>query len=165
MKFIKYLWTVISGEKMPVWLALLLIVSGAVGTYLVAPKLNENFQLEVAKREFLVSSMSDFALATKSFIDGVGKLINERSPSNEQRVGLVSKAAELNFFAVQLTYILPDEKGLLLEFQKNVARVQKSVATRQDSSDNDAIIEDLKKVSIQSLAIYQALARKTGLGD
>ncbi len=164
-RFLPYLWSTICGEKMPVWLALLLIVLGAFGTYAIAPKLNEGFQIQVAKREFMVDSMKDFATTTKSFIDGVGKLVNENQPSDELKISLVSKAAKLNFFAVQLTFIIPEKKNLLLKFQESVEDVQKSVARVTVDTQRDVIITQLKDVSVQSLLIYQALAKKAGLGN
>lgn len=163
-KFFAYLWATICGEKMPVWLALLLIIAGAIGTYKVAPKLNQGFQLQVAKREFMVDSMKDFASTTKSFIDGVSKLVNERNPTEETRVALIAKAAELNFFAVQLSYVIPEQSDLLLKFQENVVNVQETVAQESTNSLNGEIIAQLKVVSVQSLLIYQALAEKAGLG-
>jgi hypothetical protein len=158
-------WNVICGDKVPVWLTIILIACGAAGSYYVAPKLNENFQLQIAKREFLVQSMGDFAVTTKAFIDGVGKLINIPEPSDQQRVELVSKAAELNFFAVQLSYILPDEQAALLRFQDAVERIQKSIGHIEGKQPNEAIITELKEVGVQSLLIYKALAQKAGLSD
>lgn len=150
---------------MPVWLALLLFILGAFGTYSLAPKLNESFQLQVAKREFMVESMKDFATTTKSFINDVGKLVNEKQPSDELRISLVSKSAELNFFAVQLSYVIPEKSDLLLKFQKSVEGVQKSIGDTRVETNRDVVIEQLKAVSIQSLLIYQALAKKAGLGN
>lgn len=160
-----YIWKTLCGEKMPVWLALLLIVAGAMGTYFIAPKLNEGFQLQVAKREFMVESMRDFASATKSFIDGVGQLVNQKTPDEQLKISLVAKAAELNFFAVQLTYVIPEHRNILLEFQKNVGDVQESIALMEPNQTNEQLIDNLKRVGKQSLDIYEALATKAGLGD
>ncbi|MEQ8306082.1 MAG: hypothetical protein RIA09_05940 [Hoeflea sp.] len=164
-RFLGYLRNVVCGEKVPVWLTILLIILGAVGTYFIAPKLNEGFQLQIAKREFLVASMQDFAGTTKSFIDDVARLVNTDEPDAQQRVELVAKAAELNFFAVQLSYIIPDERERLLRFQENVERVQKSIAQSDGVDDNEAIIAELKEVGAQALHIYEALAKEAGFGE
>lgn len=164
MSSLRSFWAVICGNKIPVWMTLLLIILGAFGSYLVAPKLNEEFQLQVAKREFLVGSMKDFTVATTSFIDGVSKLVNEKSPSDELKISLISKAVELNFFAVQLSYVIPEQQEMLLRFQEDVEQVQNSVALSKGGIQKDELVAQLKGVSVQSLLIYQALAQKAGLG-
>lgn len=161
----KYLWQLIVDDKIPVWLTLLLMILGALGAYWLAPVVNEKFELQVAKREFLVSSMKDFAKDSKSFIDAVGNFVNDPSPDKASRISLVSKAAELNFFAVQLTYVIPEDKLLLLDFQNSINKVQRTVGIKFDDTNQSVILGDLKIMSQNSLLIYKSLAEKAGLGE
>lgn len=160
--FFSYIGRILVRENIPVWLSLLLMIFGALSAYVIAPVINEKFQIQIAKREFLVSSMVNFADDTKSFIDGVGVFINEDSPTKEARILLLSKAANLNFSAVQLAFVIPEEKKLLLGFQTSLNEIQGIIAVSENRTDKEDIVKSLKILSEQSLNIYKTLAETAG---
>lgn len=149
-------------DRVPIWLMLVLTIGGAFGAYWVAPQVNETFQIQAAKREFLVRSMTDFSSSTNEFLDKLSKFVNESDPSKEQRVELLSEATALNFYAVQIAYVLPNESELLADFQTEVVDAQSIIASDTNNVDKAELIKSAQNIGRYSLQIYSKLSKKIG---
>jgi len=157
--------SVLVSDTIPVWLSLVLMLCGAVATYYIAPLINEQFEMQTARREFLVKNLEEFSGNAKTLIDVVSKAVNEKSQFKFD--SLVADAnpsiSKLQFSATQLMYIVPDNHENILEFQKTLDALQDKLVRHQAGSDSAPIMADAKNLMKQSLLIYDALLKKTGL--
>ncbi|MBX4858497.1 hypothetical protein HJA86_00620 [Rhizobium bangladeshense] len=154
-------------DSIPVWLSLILMVLGAGATYWLAPKINAQFEIQAARREFLVKNLESFSNDTKNLIDLIAKGVNE---GNQFKYSvLVSdinpSIAKLQFSATQLLYIVPDHSAEVVSFQKTLDQLQDSLLSFRAGNDPTAILETSKKLLKQSLLIYEAMLAKAGFGE
>jgi hypothetical protein len=162
-----YLRDTLARESIPVWLSLLLVVAGALGAYWIAPLINEKFEIQAARREFLVKNLEGFSADTKGLVDIIYKSINEKDPAKyKSAIGdagpLISK---LQFSATQLLYIVPDEFEAIVKFQKSLDSLQDVLIAHKAGNDSVEILSRAKLLMQQSLSIYEALLSRAGLGD
>lgn len=158
---------VLVADAIPVWLSLILMLLGAAATYYIAPLINEQFEIQAARREFLIKNLDDFSTNTKSLLDVVSKGINEASQTKYDT--LVSDAnpsiAKLQFSATQLVYIVPQESKLIVEFQRTLVTMQDTLLAHKVGTGSSEILQQSKTLMKQSLLIYDALLRKAGFAS
>ncbi len=161
-----YFWSVLIKDSIPVWLSLCLMVVGAFATYYIAPLINQQFQIQEARREFLVKNLGEFSSDTKSLIDVVYKAINETDQQkfDTQISGISPTVSKLQFSATQLLYVVPDDAQAITLFQKNLDEMQDSLISHKVGSDPSLVLAQAKILMRQSLNIYEILLAKAGLG-
>lgn len=153
-------------DTIPVWLSLILMILGAAATYWLAPKINAEFELQSARREFLVKNLENFSNDTKGLIDVISKSVNE---SDQLKYNLViteinPSIAKLQFAATQLLYIVPENSSEIVSFQKTLDGLQDRLLEFKIGENANEILSDSKSLMKQSLQIYEALLAKAGLG-
>lgn len=154
-------------DSIPVWLSLILMILGAGATYWLAPKINAQFEIQAARREFLVKNLENFSDDTKNLIDAISKGVNETSQFkyNSLLSEINPKIAKLQFSGTQLLYIVPEYSSEILTYQKTLDQLQDIIISFQVGNDTTKILENSKSLMKQSLQIYEALLSKAGLGD
>lgn len=159
-----HIFEVLVSDSIPVWLSLVLMLLGAVATYYIAPLINEQFEIQAARREFLVKNLEDFSSNTKDLIDVISKSVNENSQFKYD--DLVSDAnpsiAKLQFSATQLVYIVPENHKQIIEFQKTLDTLQNALLSHKAGTSSEGVLETSKQLMRQSLVIYDALLKKAG---
>ncbi|TXN07508.1 hypothetical protein FV222_02265 [Methylobacterium sp. WL103] len=165
-RFFRAAWKLLVGENIPVWLSLILMALGAYATYQLAPSINEKFQIQAAKREFLVDNMKSFADSTKDLIDVISKAINEKDQQkyNQQIADANRLIAKLQFSSVQLMYVIPEYSNSVVSFQKSVEDLQNRITLYRPQEYTGDILQELKLTSKKSLEIYSILMKKAGIG-
>lgn len=158
---------VLTRDTIPVWLSLALMVLGALATYLLAPMINAQFEIQAARREFLVKNLENFSNDTKSLIDVVAKSVNETSQVryNSMVSEINPSIAKLQFSATQLLYIVPEHSPAIVDFQKTLDSLQDSILSFRVGSQPQEILSNSKDLMVGSLVIYEALLQKAGFGD
>ena len=154
-------------DTIPIWLSLLLMILGAGATYVLAPKINAEFEIQAARREFLVKNLENFSGDTKELIDVVAMSVNEGSQVKYRSLvaEINPSIAKLQFSGTQLLYIVPDHSAEILSFQKTLSLLQDNLLSFRVGSDPAAILETSKLLMRQSLIIYEALLTKAGFGE
>jgi hypothetical protein len=142
------------------------MVAGALSAYLIAPLINQKFEIQAARREFLVKNLEEFSVDTKSLIDVVYKSVNE---TDQQKYnGLVSDlsptVSKLQFSATQLLYVVPEDAQTITVFQKSLDDMQDSLIAHKVGSDTSPVLTQAKMLMRQSMNIYELLLSKAGLG-
>lgn len=166
-RFFSYVGDVLIRDSIPVWLSLMLMVLGAGATYWLAPKINAQFEVQAARREFLVKNLENFSGDTKSLIDVVSKSVNESSQFkyNALVADLNPSIAKLQFAATQLLYIVPEHSNEIVAFQRTLDQMQDSLLAFKAGSNPAAVLNASKSLMKQSLQIYEVLLAKAGFGD
>lgn len=166
-RLLTYIGDVLVKDTIPVWLSLLLMVAGAVATYWLAPKINAQFEVQAARREYLVKSLESFSGDTKSLIEVVAKSINEKSrfKYDELVAAMNPNIAKLQFSGTQLLYVVPEQSANIVSFQETLSKLQNEVLAFEPGADPGPILDTSKLLLSQSLRIYEALLARAGLGD
>lgn len=164
--FSRRLIKLLTQEHIPVWMTLCLFVLGTLVTYWVAPKINAQFEMQAARREFLVKSLQSFADETKRVVDIASEAISQKEQATYlQWLSEESPSiAKLQFSAAQLIYVIPEYGDKIVSFQKELDSLQDSLISFQAGRDPTPIIERAKSLTVDSLDIYDALLREAGLG-
>lgn len=154
-------------DTIPVWLSLILMVLGAAATYWLAPKINAEFELQAARREFLVKNLENFSGDTKSLIDLVSKGVNETDRTRYQSIiaEVNPSVAKLQFAATQLLFVVPEQSEKIVAFQTTLDSLQDSFLSFKVGGNADGVLNGSKSLLKQSLQIYKSLLAKAGLGD
>ncbi|MDW9518090.1 hypothetical protein GOC53_19820 [Sinorhizobium medicae] len=166
-RFFSYVGSVLMRDTIPVWLSLVLMVLGAGATYWLAPKINAQFEVQAARREFLVKNLESFSSDTKSLIDVVSKSVNESSQFkyNSLVADLNPSIAKLQFAATQLLYIVPEHSREIVAFQRMLDQMQDNLLSFKAGGDPTTLLNASKSLMMQSLQIYEVLLAKAGFGD
>lgn len=166
-RLLTYIGNVLVKDTIPVWLSLLLMVAGAIATYWLAPKINAQFEVQAARREYLVRNLESFSGDTKSLIDVVAKSVNEKSRFKyDELVATINPSiAKLQFSGTQLLYVVPEQSANIVSFQKTLSKLQNEVLAFQPGSYPSSILDTSKLLLSQSLGLYEALLARAGLGD
>jgi hypothetical protein len=166
-RVVAHLGHVLLSDVIPVWLSLVLMILGAGAAYYIAPLINEQFEIQAARREFLIKNLEDFSSTTRSLIDVVSKGVNERSQFKYD--ALVAEAnpsiAKLQFSATQLVYIVPQNHEQIIAFQKTLIAMQEQLISHSVGSSSSELLDTSKSLMKQSLLIYDALLRKAGFSS
>ncbi|RWB66813.1 hypothetical protein [Mesorhizobium sp.] len=166
-RFFSSLGNVLVRDTIPVWLSLILMVLGAAATYWLAPKINAEFELQSARREFLVKNLENFSSDTRGLIDVISKGVNETDREKYQAIisDVNPSVAKLQFAATQLLYVVPEQSEEIVAFQMTLDKLQDSFLSFRIGGNATGILNDSKSLMKQSLQIYESLLAKAGLGD
>ncbi|MBB3948700.1 hypothetical protein GGQ73_004691 [Rhizobium skierniewicense] len=154
-------------DTIPVWMSLVLMVAGAIATYWLAPKINAQFEVQAARREYLVKNLESFSGDTKNLIDVIAKSVNEKSKFKyDELVSSINpNIAKLQFSGTQLLYVVPQQSADIVSFQRTLRALQNDMLAFQPGDDPKPILDTSKLLLTQSLVIYEALLARAGLGD
>jgi hypothetical protein len=163
-QFFGSVWVLLTKEHLPVWLTLALTISGATMAYLVAPVLNQKFEIQTARREFVVESLNEFGTNSKQIIDKVHEIIrSEKGDLNKQLAfDLDSQIAQIQYQAVELTYVLPEKAEQVVGYQRSLATLKAAVGVYYANKDTDQLVSALKDTSEKSLNLYAGLLETVG---
>lgn len=154
-------------EKMPVWLSLLLVLGGGWATYYLAPAINEKFEMQVARREFLVKNLEQFSTDVKSLLDLVSKGVNAKNKNDLDSVIMEINpfVSKIQFSVTQMNFLLPRDAILLVQFQRSLEKLQTDLKGYTVGESSVEIIGDIKEVMILSMQVYRALLDRAGLSE
>lgn len=163
--FFSYIASVLIRDSVPVWMTLAIFVAGAFATYLIAPLINEKFEIQAARREFLVHSLNSFSSETKTVIDVVFESLNASNQIlyDKSIHNLSPSISKLQFSSTQLLYVVPDQGETIVAFQRSLDELQDELIRYRIGSDAAPIVAKSKELTRRSLSIYESLLRKTGL--
>jgi len=155
---------VLVADSIPVWLSLFLMIIGAIATYYVAPLINEQFEIQGARREFIVKNLEEFSGSTKDLIDVVSKAVNENTQFKYDALVAETNPSitKLQFSATQLLYIVPENHAEIVGFQRALVAMQDELLAHRVGQDGENILAISKQLMRQSLVIYDSLLRKAG---
>jgi hypothetical protein len=154
-------------DKMPVWLSLLLVLGGALVSYYIAPVINEKFEMQAARREFLVKNLEQFSVDVKLLLDMVAKGVNSESKDDLQKVVMEVNPfiSKIQFSVTQMSFLLPNDAPLLVKFQASLERLQADFEGYTFGADSAKIIVSVKETMVLSITVYRALLDRAGLSD
>lgn len=149
---------------MPIWVTLALFIGGAVGTYFIAPRINQEFEKQKMTSAFITSNLESMNSLTRNFLSDLSvynnKLLDDNF-SKDLQTKLLSKTTELQWRIIEFEIIFEDEasKKIILEYKMALDRIRTAV----EKKDPDKILETAPQYLGYSRKIIKMLAGKAGL--
>jgi hypothetical protein len=162
---LKVIWNFLAEEKMPVWLSLVLVAIGGYSTYYIAPVINEKFEMQAARREFLVKNLDQFSGDVKSLFDLVASGLNSSTKYELEKVKIEVNpvVAKIQFSATQINFLIPRNAALVVKFQRSLNSLQDDMISHSFGQDSSEIRSDMREMTDLSMQVYRALLRRAGL--
>ncbi len=163
-RLLNYLYIVFFDVNIPVWLTLLLTILGAFCAYELAPRLNEKFEIQAARREFIVNNLKEFGTSSKLIIEKVHHIVTapNGSLSKLDYLEVDGLIAKIQYDAVQLTYILPDKESEVVYYQNSLLKLKVEIENFYKTNNSTDVVAALKKAEENSLGLYAALLESVG---
>ncbi len=157
-----HLWSVFCGEKIPVWLSLILMVAGAATTYWLAPRINHSFEMQSVKRQFILSNLDSLNVNTQRLLKVVPKLLDGND--DKSRAEALEIITAMQFDSVRLNYTIPNRIDEILEYQKSLEKLNVNILRfPSDGYRSENVMNTLKSVSFQALQLYRGILAETGI--
>lgn len=146
----------IAKDEMPIWLSIVLAVSAGLGTYYLAPLINESFEFQKNRSTHLIStigelnkSVIDLSVATRKYNDS---LVYKRKNLEENRGNLLDKIAELQWRLVDANVII----RRVYKHDLSTTNLSKALAELQIAVDNSKKPEDQEVLADKHVLVDKA---------
>jgi len=120
---------VLAAQGIPVWLTLMIMISGAVGTYYLAPRVNQIFEAQKLRTEFLIKAVDEINEQTRTLLANISlaeKRIDLNSPDASVPIDKITESVmRLTWNAIFISNILDDDGGetdkLITDYENKLA--------------------------------------------
>lgn len=169
MRFLKYCKEILMGKELPVWVTLLGIFAGVVGTYYIIPVINQELEKQKIKTEFVIRNIDDLNSKTRSLLVGVGELHRQMLASGlvdrSKIEGYVSTITELQWKGIELAIIFEGTASMKVveHYQESLDRLRIALLNLQDKTGLQASIAAASDFSRATVDVIKALARLSGI--
>lgn len=162
VRFICHLRDVICGEKIPVWLTLLLMLIGAGATYFIAPRINHAFEMQAVKREFVLKNLDGLNTNTQFLLKMIPSFLDQVEDS--KRAEILEIITAMQFDSVRLNYTIPNRIDSILNYQKSLEKLNILIDKYKSNGGNrEEVMNSLKSVSYLALQLYRGILSDTGI--
>lgn len=110
LSYVKAVVSYIAKDEMPIWLSIVLVISAGVGTYYLAPVINENFEFQKNRSTHLINTIDELnkavvslSVATREFNDA---LFYNKKGIVQIRGAALDKIAELQWRLVDAEVVI-----------------------------------------------------------
>lgn len=169
MRLVRYLADVCVQDKLPVWATVLGILIGALGTYFVIPKINEDLERQKIRSDFVIRNLDDLNSRTRTLVSDVSELhFNVLRNGNVDSAAvqkISSKIAEMQWKAIELAVIFEGTQGMasVHRYQASLEDVRAALSDLKTKSDLARSQTAIEGFSESTLAVIRELASLAGL--
>ena len=170
-RFSGYCWTHLIGTSTPVWWTFLAVIAGVVGTYHFTPKLNAKFETAKIKAQYVSDNLKTLNTDTSELIVSVRVFNHSLADKADakvlepSRLEVANRITRLRWKAVELSMIAEkqEEKDIVLNYNKALDVLSKSIGAATSSDDIGAINEAVKSLLDRTFIVLRFLAVKADL--
>lgn len=169
----KQLWVsvcaVLCGTEVPVWLKLAGISLGVVGTYFLLPYINQDFERQKIKTEFVLRTFDDLNLKSRSVVTDLSKVnrgwTQGRNSDQSSIDSILSKITELQWKALELSVIFEGSKSISIieDYQIALDKLRLTLVTLKDDNSAVALIDSIETFATASVAVMREVSSLSGL--
>jgi len=154
-KMIRKYFPFLFAEAMPVWLTILTGISVAVGTYLIAPSINRQFELDSARSAQLTKSIDglngeiiDLSMKVRRLNSA---LVNGDSDVPEVRDEALDLVTKLQWRLVDLRVVLktPEDREAVKRLATKLRAVQAALLTARDAKAQASILIAMRELAVE----------------
>jgi hypothetical protein len=156
INWVKSVLSYISQDKMPIWLSILLAVSAGMGTYYIAPLINESFEFQKNRSTHLISTIEELnkgvvelSVSVRKFDDA---LFYGRDSKGEMRGAALDKIAELQWRLVDAEVII----NRVYPGDKTTTTLSSELMVLQNTIINAKKPEDQENVAVAQVRVVAA---------
>lgn len=155
-------------DGVPVWLTLLIFALTALGTYFLAPIINQKFELQKIQTEYIANNLNELNKSTYKVIADVDSYTNlllteSKSPETKKlERDIRNEITQLHWRSIELKIIFNKNKNADLaieEYQISLNRISNAIA----GSNREEIYDATQRFAKSSAKIIDMLADKAGL--
>lgn len=154
----------LSKTDMPIWLSVILAVAAAVGTYIYAPKINQQFEYQKNRSQHVLGtlnelnrSMVDLSVSIRKFNESV---FYSRNDIAQKRGETLDDIAEMQWRLIDSSVIL-HRSGVngssLRELRDRLSNLRAAVIEAQRPADQETVIAAHEQVATAARAAAIAL--------
>lgn len=163
----KFMVETLTATDMPVWLSLCLVLAAAVGTYYIAPLVNENFEFQKNRSahvlqtvEKISNSNVELAVLTRKFNDS---LFYDKDSLEGDRNALLDKITEYSWLLIDVDVVLSRanaERSCVEGLNGHLDALRKSVIASELPQDQESVLKAASEVTESarncSVVLYEA---------
>lgn len=163
MQFLRSCLRFLTATETPLWFVIVGVLGSAFGTYLLAPKINREFEKQKVRTEFVIRNLDALNSRTQELVSEISVMnlkISEREKATENRDKAVRLITELQWKSVELSVILSDAESqrILLDYQTALEDSREALA-KVDSPHTALIaLEKIRAFAIKSLSVTKRIA-------
>lgn len=154
----------ISRDEMPIWLSILLAVSAALGTYILAPIINEDFEFQKNRSAHVLSTVTDMNKDITDLSKNVRKfndsLFYKKADLGDRRSDALDKITEIQWKLIDVGVVIKRAHGDVDSIPKlgmDLETLQRSIIESTKPEDQEKVIVAFGRVSSTSRTAINAL--------
>ncbi len=153
-------------EKMPLWVTFMLFIMTAVGTYLLAPVINQEFERQKIRSAYVVENLNNLNLISRTLISDISiynnNLIDTGKRDNDTKQKINSQITELQWRALELDIIFDDSCSykIIQKYKASLDRVRQDLEDVQNPKDVKSINYSVRSYAQVSMKVIELLAER-----
>lgn len=138
----------IARDEMPIWLSLVLAISAGLGTYYLAPIINESFEFQKNRSTHLISTIEEMnksvvalSVASRKFNDA---LFYKQKDVVNRRGAVLDQIAELQWRLVDASVIIRrvyPKDTTTFKLSTELMKLQRAVVSAQKPEDQESVAD------------------------
>jgi len=143
--------------EVPIWLLAATWIAAAVSTYHFSPKLNAKFEQNRMISQATLEQVKSINSGNKELLQSLSKILSEvqtqKKPSDKTKADIVSQIIALQFQAIELKAMDPEDKDKIIEeYQKTLTKLSVKVSGLKEGTQVDEL-----KLAIEDYVFQSAI--------
>lgn len=141
-------------DEMPIWLSILFALAAGVGTYFIAPLINQEIEYQNNRSQHVSTTVSELNSKVVDLSKGVRRfnesLFYERRDTSEERHVVLDKIVELQWVLIDVDTIIARENSdsrSVEALQNNLDLLYEEVQNAGDPADQENVIKAMAETA------------------
>ena len=154
---------------MPMVWHILVVLAAALGTYAIAPKINESFERQRIQSEYIADNLKELNSAISDLYVATSAIMN--TPDGqvvppEKLADLDEAYAKLSWKALQISAVLESEEdqALMERFQSELGDVMVAARKREGVAGRQRLKAELQEFTTTTVIVIAGVAQRSNLG-
>lgn len=151
-------------DEMPIWLSLLLAVSAAAGTYIIAPLINQEIEYQTNRSEHVSKTVNGLNERIVELSKSVRKfnsdLFYQKASTPKSREEVLDRITELQWLLIDVDAIIDREVGkgkAVDDLRSDLERLQEAVQNGKKPEDQETVIDAMSASARQAQNVFHEL--------
>lgn len=166
-----YLWSILTQSQMPVWLTLVAGILGFLVTYWLVPELNQKFEQQRIRTEFVISKLDALNVRTNNLVGLIAvlnnRVINGDPNTPDLNEDLFRSVSELHWTALDLGVVFRSATAAqyIQEYQRSLDALRKALEDDRSLDNSLEVLERSGEFVRSSIRLMDYISRDVALND